>query len=66
MKKDPRVYLAQILERIDRIVRYTDKGKFLNENNLMSQQIFRSKPSGNHNAQQNPPHGNGRQKYSTN
>ena len=27
MKKDPRVYLAQILERIDRILRYTDEGK---------------------------------------
>lgn len=27
MKKDPRVYLAQILERIDRIVMFTDKGK---------------------------------------
>jgi len=27
MKKDPRVYLAQILERIDRIIRYTAKGK---------------------------------------
>ena len=27
MKKDPRVYLAQILERIDRIVQYTIEGK---------------------------------------
>ena len=27
MKKDPRVYLAQILERIDRILEYTAKGK---------------------------------------
>lgn len=27
MKKDPRVYLAQILERIDRIVEYTAEGK---------------------------------------
>jgi len=27
MKKDPRVYLAQILERIDRIRQYTSKGK---------------------------------------
>ena len=27
MKKDPRVYLAQILERIDRIIEYTAKGK---------------------------------------
>lgn len=27
MKKDPRVYLAQILERIERIVRYTKSGK---------------------------------------
>ena len=27
MKKGPRVYLAQILERIDRILRYTDEGK---------------------------------------
>ncbi len=27
MKKDPRVYLAQILERIDRIVEYTVSGK---------------------------------------
>ena len=27
MKKDPRVYLAQILERIDRILEYTVDGK---------------------------------------
>jgi hypothetical protein len=27
MKKDPRVYLAQILERIDRILKYTAEGK---------------------------------------
>jgi uncharacterized protein with HEPN domain len=27
MKKDPRVYLAQILERIDRIKEYTVNGK---------------------------------------
>lgn len=27
MKKDPRVYLAQILERIDRIIQYTAEGK---------------------------------------
>lgn len=27
MKKDPRVYLAQILERIDRIIQYTAGGK---------------------------------------
>jgi uncharacterized protein with HEPN domain len=27
MKKDPRVYLAQILERIDRILEYTTDGK---------------------------------------
>jgi len=27
MKKDPRVYLAQILERIDRILEYTREGK---------------------------------------
>ena len=27
MKKDPRVYLAQILERIDRISEYTAYGK---------------------------------------
>ncbi len=27
MKKDPRVYLAQILERIDRIIEYTLEGK---------------------------------------
>ena len=27
MKKDPRVYLAQILERIDRISEYTSDGK---------------------------------------
>jgi uncharacterized protein with HEPN domain len=27
MKKDPRVYLAQILERIDRILEYTTEGK---------------------------------------
>jgi uncharacterized protein with HEPN domain len=27
MKKDPRVYLAQILERIDRILDYTTEGK---------------------------------------
>lgn len=27
MKKDPRVYLAQILERIDRIREYTVEGK---------------------------------------
>jgi uncharacterized protein with HEPN domain len=27
MKKDPRVYLAQILERIDRILEYTVEGK---------------------------------------
>jgi len=27
MKKDARVYLAQILERIDRIVRYTQRGR---------------------------------------
>jgi len=27
MKKDPRVYLAQILERIDRINDYTSDGK---------------------------------------
>ena len=27
MKKDPRVYLAQILERIDRIREYTTDGK---------------------------------------
>ena len=27
MKKDPRVYLAQILERIDRILGYTSEGK---------------------------------------
>ena len=27
MKKDHRVYLAQILERINRILRYTDEGK---------------------------------------
>lgn len=27
MKKDPRVYLAQILERIDRIKEYTTDGK---------------------------------------
>jgi uncharacterized protein with HEPN domain len=27
MKKDPRVYLAQILERIERIIRYTESGK---------------------------------------
>ena len=27
MKKDPRVYLAQILERIDRILEYTAEGK---------------------------------------
>jgi uncharacterized protein with HEPN domain len=27
MKKDPRVYLAQILERINRILEYTSEGK---------------------------------------
>ena len=27
MKKDPRVYLAQILERIERIMAYTAEGK---------------------------------------
>ena len=27
MKKDPRVYLAQILERIDRILEYTAEGE---------------------------------------
>jgi len=27
MKKDPRVYLAQILERIDRIKEYTTDGE---------------------------------------
>ena len=27
MKKDPRIYLAQILERIDRILQYTSGGK---------------------------------------
>ena len=27
MKKDPRVYLAQILERIERILAYTTEGK---------------------------------------
>ena len=27
MKKDPRVYLAQILERIDRVREYTSEGK---------------------------------------
>ncbi len=27
MKKDPRVYLAQILERIERIFKYTSDGK---------------------------------------
>ena len=27
MKKDPRLYLAQILERIDRIKEYTASGK---------------------------------------
>jgi len=27
MKKDPRVYLVQILERIDRILGYTSEGK---------------------------------------
>lgn len=27
MKKDPRVYLAQILERIERIDQYTAKGR---------------------------------------
>lgn len=27
MKKDPRVYLAQILERIDRVREYTVEGK---------------------------------------
>ena len=27
LKKDPRVYLAQILERIDRIVEYTTGGR---------------------------------------
>ncbi|MEW6141064.1 MAG: HepT-like ribonuclease domain-containing protein [Thermodesulfobacteriota bacterium] len=27
MRKDPRVYLAQILERIERIVSYTESGK---------------------------------------
>ena len=27
MKKDPRVYLAQILERIDRVLEYTTEGK---------------------------------------
>lgn len=27
MKKDPRVYLAQILERIERILQYTSDGK---------------------------------------
>lgn len=27
MKKDPRVYLAQILERIERILQYTAGGK---------------------------------------
>lgn len=27
MRKDPRVYLAQILERIERIVSYTEPGK---------------------------------------
>ncbi|MDD3580509.1 MAG: DUF86 domain-containing protein [Desulfobacca sp.] len=27
MKKDPRVYLAQILERIDRILEYTQEGR---------------------------------------
>jgi len=27
MKKDPRVYLAQILERVERIERFTDGGK---------------------------------------
>ena len=27
MKKDPRVYFAQILERIDRIIEYTREGK---------------------------------------
>ncbi len=27
MTKDPRVYLAQILERIDRILKYTSEGK---------------------------------------
>ncbi len=27
MKKDPRVYLAQILERIERISNYTSEGK---------------------------------------
>lgn len=27
MKKDPRVYLAQILERVDRILSFTGDGK---------------------------------------
>ncbi len=27
MKKDPRVYLVQILERIDRILEYTKEGQ---------------------------------------
>lgn len=27
MKKDPRVYLAQILERVDRILSFTESGK---------------------------------------
>jgi len=27
MKKDPRVYLAQILERIERVITYTESGK---------------------------------------
>ena len=27
MKKDPRVYLAQIIERIERILQYTSDGK---------------------------------------
>jgi len=29
MKKDPRVYLAQVLERIDRIIKFTAEGKTL-------------------------------------
>lgn len=27
MRKDPRVYLAQILERVDRILRFTESSK---------------------------------------
>jgi uncharacterized protein with HEPN domain len=27
MKKDPRVYMAQILERIDRILTFTENGR---------------------------------------